>query len=105
MTDTDNSNEARTAIVGYIVLLLLVNIAGCAKIYSAGGWAQLGMLVFVAPIYEGLFLLFGCIMVWRLDKKYPQKDFGLYWFTVIALPILLYAVTAMFTFAYSKGGC
>ncbi len=98
-------NPRKEILVFYTILVLLVNIAGCIKAFNSGGWAQLGLIAFLAPVYDGLFLLIGIIMMARLSKKYPADDYGLYWLAVTALPIVMYVATVLFTFAYSKGGC
>lgn len=90
----------------YLAIVILVNIIGFFFGYSKGGWAQLGLVMFLAPIYEVVLLIAGIIMLIRMTKKYPENDYGIYWLVVISSPIVLYIATAILTFAFPTGnGC
>lgn len=89
----------------FSIVLFLVNLLSFWNSYVKGGWAQLGLLI-IAPIYNGVFLLIGIIVVFRLNKKYPQGNISIFWFTVIFLPILLLLASILLTLTFSHGnGC
>jgi hypothetical protein len=54
-------------------ILFIVNLLAFLNAYEKGGWVQIGLLV-IAPIYNGLFMLIGGIIVVKIGKMNPHAS-------------------------------
>jgi hypothetical protein len=110
MTDRQTS-ESRVQAAPFPVIFLLAVLVANGIIFSSaiskGGWAAIGWLMFVSPVFNGMMLIGGTAIGLAQQRKHPKHDMRLYWLIVI-LPLLL-AVAGWVVLSFSniagRGGC
>lgn len=98
----------RSPLFAWGTFLLAGNAIIVFNACDKGGWAAMGYLLFVSPIYNGLLLLIGIIMAYRVVGKTSSpeysRDIDLYWSAVIVLPLLLAIILLLLLFSGIIGG-
>ncbi len=105
MPQSADSFTVNFRLIIFASIAILINIAGFTYAQDRGGWADIGLLMFAAPVYNLAILIAGIIFITLTSRKYPDMNMGLYWAVVILLPVFLYTITAVLTLALAKGGC
>ncbi|OSZ78470.1 hypothetical protein CAP35_09520 [Chitinophagaceae bacterium IBVUCB1] len=76
MPDTEGTFHAKFRLIIFAVIAVAINIAGYAYAQDRGGWADIGLLMFLAPIYDAILLIAGIVMMSVTSKKHPNASFG-----------------------------
>jgi uncharacterized membrane protein SirB2 len=105
MPQSADSFTINFRLIIFATIAILINIGGFFYGQDRGGWADIGLLIFAAPVYNIAILIAGIIFITSTSRKHPDVNLGFYWMAVILLPVLLYIATAVFTLALAKGGC
>jgi uncharacterized membrane protein SirB2 len=105
MSETKDTYKTKFRLVIFSVIAVAINFAGYAYAQDRGGWADVGLLMFLAPVYDAILLIAGIVMMSVTSKKHPNASFGFHWLVVILLPVFLYIITAMIILSTSTGGC
>lgn len=100
---TINEQPGKEFLILFSIIAFIVNLLAFLNSYTKGGWAQVGLL-FNAPIYNGLFMLAGAVIVFKMRKSYPNASMGLFWICTIALPLILLAAVILLTLQFPRGG-
>lgn len=98
-----NEQPGKEFLVVFSIITFIINLLALLDSYAKGGWAQLALIV-LAPIYNGCLILIGCIIVFKMGKKYPNASMSIFWLWTILLPLILLGISIWLCLAFPRGG-
>ena len=98
-----NEQPGKDFLIIFSIITFIINLLSFLNSYTKGGWAQLALIV-VAPIYNGLLILVGSIIVFKMGKKYPNASMSAFWLWTILMPLVLLGISIWLCLAFARGG-
>ena len=87
-------------------LLLIGNIVFIIRAIGQGGWAAMGWLFMVSPVFNGVMLLAGIVKTITLERNRRGWNYSLYWLLSIFLPLIMITISlGVLLSGVTGGGC